>query len=104
MRKLFTIIFAIALLNSVGLCQIPTSGLIADYPFTGNANDLSGNGYNCTAINTTLTQDRFGNLNSAYSFNGTSSYLINNDFNLPATGSISLWYNISTDQTNKGLI
>ena len=42
-------------------------GLVAYYPFNGNANDYSGNGHNGTVTGATLTTDRFGNPNSAYS-------------------------------------
>jgi len=51
------------------------SGLVACYPFNGNANDESGNGNNGTVNGATLTTDRFGNPNSAYSFNGVSDYI-----------------------------
>jgi hypothetical protein len=44
------------------------TGLIAFYPFSGNAIDSSGNGNNGTVYGATLTTDRFGNANSAYSF------------------------------------
>jgi hypothetical protein len=54
---------------------VPTTGLICWYPFTGNANDSSGNGNNGIVSGATLTTDRFGNANSAYSFNGTSNYI-----------------------------
>jgi trimeric autotransporter adhesin len=54
---------------------IPTSGLVAWYPFNGNSNDESGNGNNGTNYGAALSIDRFGNANSAYSFNGTSSYI-----------------------------
>jgi hypothetical protein len=50
-------------------------GLMAYYPFSGNANDVSGNNNNPVFNNATLTADRFGNPNSAYSFNGTSNYM-----------------------------
>ncbi|MBK7683478.1 MAG: hypothetical protein IPJ26_13895 [Bacteroidetes bacterium] len=43
-----------------------SSGLVGYWPFCGNAVDESGNGNNGTTNGTTLTQDRFGNLNSAY--------------------------------------
>lgn len=43
---------------------------VAHYPFNGNANDESGNGYNGTVVGATLTADRFGNPNSAYEFHG----------------------------------
>jgi len=52
-----------------------TSGLVAYYPFNGNANDESGNGNNGAAHGATLTEDRFGNPNSAYSFNGVDNYI-----------------------------
>jgi hypothetical protein len=45
-----------------------TSGLVAYYPFSGNAGDSSGNGNHGTVNGAILTSDRFGNLNSAYSF------------------------------------
>src|ERR1019366_3185308 len=52
-----------------------TNGLVAYYPFNGNANDASGNGNNGTVYGAILTTDRFGNSNSAYSFDGASSYI-----------------------------
>lgn len=52
-----------------------TQGLIAHYPFSGNANDVSGNTINGTVTNATLTTDKNGNPNSAYYFNGTNAYI-----------------------------
>jgi hypothetical protein len=46
------------------------NGLVGYWPFCGNANDASGNGNNGTVNGATLTTDRFGNANSAYSFDG----------------------------------
>src|ERR1017187_9384521 len=40
-----------------------TNGLVAYYPFIGNANDASGNGNNGTVQGATLTTDRFNNPN-----------------------------------------
>ena len=57
---------------------VPTNGLSAYYPFTGNANDASGGGNNGTVNGVSLVNDRLGNPNSAYSFNGSS-----NNINLP---------------------
>lgn len=48
--------------------------LLIYYSFDGNALDQSGNGFHGT-VNATLTQDRFGNPNSAYSFNGVNQYI-----------------------------
>ncbi|MCF1752066.1 LamG-like jellyroll fold domain-containing protein [Mariniradius sediminis] len=52
----------------------PSSSPIAYYPFNGNANDAAGSN-NGTVNGATLTTDRFGNPNSAYSFDGTSSFI-----------------------------
>ncbi len=51
------------------------SGMVAYYPFNGNANDESGNGNNGTVNGASLTSDRFNNTNKAYAFNGTSNYI-----------------------------
>ncbi len=51
------------------------TGLVSWYPFCGNANDGSGNANHGTVNGATLTNDRFGNTNSAYYFNGTSDYI-----------------------------
>lgn len=50
------------------------SGIIACFPFTGNANDLINNG-NGVVRNAVLTTDRFGNCNEAYYFNGANGYI-----------------------------
>jgi hypothetical protein len=44
-----------------------SNGLIAYYPFNGNANDISGNN-NGVVNNAKLTTDRFGNISSSYNF------------------------------------
>lgn len=51
------------------------SGLVGHYTFSGNAQDSSGNGNNGTVNGATLTTDRCGIPNSAYSFNGSSDYI-----------------------------
>jgi hypothetical protein len=54
-----------------GPCVVATiPGLVAYYPFDGNANDYSGNGYNATAANVTSEP---GVLGQAYLFNGMNS-------------------------------
>jgi len=54
---------------------ISKNGLIAYYPFNGNANDESGNSYNGIVHGTTLTQGRNNELYGAYLFDGTSNYI-----------------------------
>jgi hypothetical protein len=52
-----------------------TTGLVAYYPFNGNANDDSGNTNNGSVYGAVLATDEFGSANSSYSFNGSSSYI-----------------------------
>ena len=92
MKKLVLSLLSAAITFSLGFAQAPTNGLIAYFPFNGNANDESGIGYNGSVNNAVLTADRFGNANKAYEFNGTSSSittnlsLLNNFSGLTATG------------------
>ena len=72
------------------------NGLIAYYPFNGNANDESGNNLNGTISGVvTLTTDRFNNPNKAYYFNGSINDFIkvNHDSKLNFNNSftISAW-------------
>lgn len=76
--------------------QIPTTGLVANYEFTGNAADSGPHALHGTVQGATLTNDRFGAANRAYAFNGTSAYIEiadHNAFSVPTTGalSISVW-------------
>ena len=73
-----------------------TTGLVAYYPFNGNANDASGNGNNGTVNGARLTTDRFGNSNKAYSFNGTTDQIIipdNNSLDITTNLTITAWVN-----------
>lgn len=54
---------------------LPTDGLVAWWPFNGNANDESGNGNDGVVNGATLTEDRNGVPNSAYNFNGIDNYI-----------------------------
>ena len=69
---------------------VPSNGLVGWWPFNGNANDESGNGNNGTVNGATLTADRFGISNMAYSFDGINDY-ISTDRSGYTTFSISLW-------------
>ncbi|HNW88408.1 MAG TPA: T9SS type A sorting domain-containing protein [Bacteroidales bacterium] len=88
-------LFFIALMFSItAIAQIPTTGLIGYWPFSGNANDMSGNGYHGVNNGASLTIDRFGNPYSAYHFNGLLAYIVLNN-NIPIINSnsftISAW-------------
>ncbi len=71
------LLYATALLFASALCsaQALTDGELLHYSFDGNANDSSGNNYNGTAFGPTLAEDRFGNPDFAYYFDGTDDYL-----------------------------
>lgn len=74
-----------------------STGLVAYYPFNGNAGDSSGNGNHGTVNGAALTTDRFGNSNKAYDFNGiNNSIVVANSQTLNIIGnqiSISYWMN-----------
>ena len=78
---------------------IPKDGLVGWWPFNGNANDESGNGNNGTVNGATLTSDRNGIANSAYSFVPKSNILINQ--NLYNTKfSLSFWFYANNNPTD----
>lgn len=107
MKKIISV-FALAIISSNIFSQtipnyVPQNGLVAWYPFNGNANDESGNNFNGTVTGATLASDRNNNSNKAYNFNGTSNYVGVGNFNnwdmYNATFTISTWF-LSTDSTS----
>jgi len=74
---------------------VPTNGLVGYWPFNGNANDESGNGNNGTVNESVLTADRFGSLNSAYSFDGVNDFIQTPDQTLTGSVSFSGWYKMA---------
>jgi hypothetical protein len=71
--------------------------LLAYYPFSGNANDLSGNNRNGTVNSVQLESDRNGNANSAFLFDGVSSSIkISNDngLNVQNAFAVNFWMKI----------
>ncbi len=98
MRKFFTTLVALVLTGLTMSAQVNLeNGLVAHYPFSGNANDVSKNN-NGTVNGATLTADRFGNANSAYNFNGINNYIsvnaanfINNNY------TYVLWFKSSSE-------
>lgn len=79
---------------------LPTNGLVLWMPFTGNANDLSGNNNNGTVNGAVLTNDRFNSSNNAYNFNGSGNYiLVNNCTNMDNNYlTASLWFKSTSTQ------
>jgi len=73
MKKIFLLVSL--LLNLSCFAQVPayapSNGIVAFWPFSGNANDATGNGNNGTVNGATLTTDRLGSGSSAYYFANT---------------------------------
>jgi hypothetical protein len=94
-------IFAFATITNAQVpSYVSTNGLVGWWPFNGNANDESGNGINGNPIGAVLTTDRFGNQNSAYSFNGSSNVIncgngTNPNLTLIGDFTFSAWINAS---------
>ena len=101
MKNLYLLISAL-IIASVASAQIPTDSLVGYWPFNGNANDESGNGNNGTLNTVNLTTDRFGQLNKAYEFLGTSTSFIEIPHHLDFNSSnftFSYWlYRIGTSE------
>jgi hypothetical protein len=96
------ILIAVTLFNLFAVCNVvvaqiptyvPTNGLVGWWPFTGNANDISGNGNNGTVNGATLTSDRFGNANQAYSFVSSNNNRIDiSGISFESEFTISIWF------------
>ncbi len=93
-KVLFALLLIFNVLNAYTQVNVNV-GLVAYYPFNGNANDSSGNNHNGILVNgPALTADRFGNPNSAYHFDGKNDYIRiadNGDFSTPLI-SLAFWY------------
>ena len=106
---ILVIILFISFFNNFSFGEIPQSDkIIAYYAFSGNANDSSGNGYDGTISgDPQLTTDRFGNSNSAYSFDGDGDWIYfgtdtlptNNGGNISDAFTISVWAKSSSTST-----
>jgi hypothetical protein len=76
----------------------PTQGLVAYYPFNGDASDQSGNGNNGVIHGPTPTDDRFGRALRAYIFDGVGSSISiphSTKFDMGSNYSVSLWFKLS---------
>jgi len=82
---------------------IPIAGLVAYYPFNGNANDESGNGKNGTTGNVILTSDRKDKANTAYSFNGVSSFIQATNAISGNNFSVNVWISTTNSSSNSSV-
>jgi hypothetical protein len=97
----FLVCFTSKLYSQSVPSYVPTNGLVGWWGFNGNAQDGSGNGNHGTVNGATLTIDRFGNQNGAYSFDGVNDNILiqslNNIQYLPIT--YSTWINLNSFNT-----
>jgi len=79
-------------------------GLVAHYPFDGNAVDESGYKNDGDVKGAILTSDQYGNQASAYELNGTNNFIdIPNSLGNSEVGTISVWFNAKNwNQNTKG--
>jgi hypothetical protein len=82
---------------------VPADDLIGWWPFSGSADDVSGNeNHGLVMGGVQLTEDRFGEPNSAYLFPGNLAAFIDVSLNESADSltqgfSVSAWYRTSTN-------
>ncbi len=82
------------ILVTVTKSSVPENGLVAYYPFNNNAIDESTNTFDGNVQGPILTNDRKGNANSAFTFDGINDY-INLGGNIGnGIRSISLWFRL----------
>jgi hypothetical protein len=95
MKKILLSMFLLGTLlnaNAQVPSYVPKDSLKGWWPFSGNANDLSGNGNNGIVNGAVLTTDRFGLSNKAYIYDGLNDFISvphKTILNLPGTGSFS---------------
>ncbi|HHZ64086.1 MAG TPA: hypothetical protein EYN51_01070, partial [Flavobacteriales bacterium] len=72
------------------------NGLVAYYPFCGNANDESANTNDGTINGAVLTQDRFGHTDAAYDFDGIDDFINLGDLDLTSSFTLNAWIKPNT--------
>jgi hypothetical protein len=80
MLKVFHVfvIFLFTNVNAISQSDNLSKGLVAHFPFNGNANDASGNNNNGKVTGARLSPDMEGKANSAYYFDGKSYITVPN--------------------------
>ena len=101
MKRIFLTLTLFIFVIPFGISQdlpsyVPKDGLIAYYPFNGNANDESGNGNDGVNTGAVLTIDRHGNSDSSFYFSSDTVDYISADASEFPSGNnprtISVWY------------
>ena len=82
--------------------KLPTDGLVAYYPFNGNLQDESGNGYDLTNSGGTFASDRFGNADRALAFDGQEHHAGTTNFDIWNSFSVSCWVKTDVSKDHSG--
>ncbi len=100
MKALLTVILSMFVIQMSAQDFRFDESLVASYPFNGNANDESLYGNHGTVVDAELVADRYGNMNSAYWFNGATSFIIvpdNASLDITSDISIAGWMKKNSD-------
>jgi len=96
MKRIIIVLLTVSIFLVLNSCRHSTEQhLMAWYTFTGDARDLSGNGFDGVVHEAILTRDRFGHENCAYDLNGITAYIVARVKKMPAVDqpqSISWWF------------
>ena len=99
--SIFLLFFCFAISSAQVPSYVPSNGLVGYWPFSGNANDASSNGNNGTVNGASLTTDRNGNANSAYSYDGVNDYIqVPHSSSISITGDITMSAWVKTNGSN----
>jgi uncharacterized repeat protein (TIGR01451 family) len=93
----------ISTLNNDILPSNLQNGLVAYWPFNGNANDAVNNNYNANVLGCTLSTDRNGIPASAYDFSGNGQYMttpVIPALSGAANATFSCWVKVDGENTN----
>jgi hypothetical protein len=101
MKKIYAF-FILATISTSSFSQISV-GMVSQYYFSGNANDMVGTNHGIVR-GAILAPDRFGNTNAAYCYDGINDHInLGNSTTLKTTTmSISLWAKITSYNTSVG--
>ena len=101
MIKIICLVYLLLLMVGLTTCQNQIdSGLVAYYPFNGDAKDHSGNKNHGVVDGAVLTKNRFGQDNRAFSFDGIKATIEAHVKDMPAINapqSFSWWFRIDTN-------
>ena len=101
------------ILETQGLHATPsiesiTIGLVAYYPFNGNAIDESSNSNGGVVYGATLSTDRYGSANSSYTFDGNDDYIDLGDPDILDLGAsnytYSLWFRANSTESGRYIL